>query len=848
MDTTRSYSERFLEDLKKMANCYCIDLLLDNSIGISIVDWQRIEFIYRNMAHNFFKHSFRALNRHKGYLLINMAGLSIGIACSLIIALFITHELRYDRFNDKKDRIFRLNVYGVVGDREINYGVTYAPLGPVMMKEFPEVEDFNRFNVFPEIQVKYQDKSFMEKNLIESDSSFFNIFSIPLLRGDIKKVLNEPHTLVLSVSAAVKIFGNDDPLDKTLLIGNDSVPFRITGIMEDIPETSHFNANMIASFLTYSSAYDNNWGNSSFVTYILLKPGIDPEDVNRKIPGIIRKYMGPDIEKYFGITVDDFFVKNKYRMYLQPLKEIHFNPAIIQNTKPSSNPKYVYIFGSIAILIIIIGTINFMNLSTAQASGRAKEVGIKKVSGSSKGMLIRQFLAESVIISLASLALAIIIIENTLPYLNNLLGLKLHLNLFTNWYVLPLLLVFSVLVGLLAGSYPAFFLSSFNPYIVLKGKLRDTLKSSRLRSMLVVLQFSISIILIVGTIIMARQIRFMVNKDLGFNKEQLLVIMNAGAIGNRIESFKETLLNLPDVMKVSSSSVVPGHSESGTTYALEGRPGEVFEFKINYVDYDFFDTYDMKISSGRAFNETFGADKDACIINESAVKELSLASALTTRLISGENQLPVIGVLRNFNFESLRNEIIPYVFRIKNDYNNYEYVSIRLSAHSNANAVNGIEKAWNAFVPDYPFRFFFMDQDFAQKYREERQNAQLSVLFSILAIIIASLGLFGLTSFTIEQKTKEIGIRKSMGASMASIFYLISKEFIILVCLSAVISLPFIYYVARNWLQNYYYRITLSPVDFLSGFVIAMIIAMLTISYRTIKSARTDPVEALRYE
>jgi putative ABC transport system permease protein len=779
--------------------------------------------------------------------LINIAGLSIGIACSLIIALFIMHELSYDQFNKKKDRIYRLNVYGTIGDREINYGITYAPLGPTMLREFPEVEDFSRINVFPETNVKYMDKSFMEKNLIESDSSFFNVFSIPLLRGDNKKVLNASHTLVLSESTAKKMFGKEDPIDKMLTIGEDSIPFMVTGIMTDIPETSHFNANMIASFMSYSSINDNNWRDSNYITYILLKPNTNPEVINAKMPDIIRKYLGPNIQQ-LGITIDDFIAKNNYKMYLQPLKDIHFNPTITQNTKPSSNPKYLYIFGSIAILIIVIAAINFMNLSTAQASKRAKEVGIKKVSGSSKGMLIRQFLTESVLLSISSLVLAIIIVENSLPYFNNLLGAKLQMNLFTNWYTIPLLLVLVVFVGVFAGSYPAFYLSSFNPYIVLKGKLRDNMKNSRFRSVLVVLQFSISIILIVGAIIMARQIRFMLNKDLGFNKEQLLVITNAGAVGNRVKTFKDAIAKVPEVIKMSSSTAVPGHSESGTTYAVEGRPGEIFEFKINYIDYDFFDTYGIKLSSGRAFDESFGAEKDACIINESAVKELALANPLTSNLISGRNKLSIVGVLKNFHFESLRNQINPYVFRYKNDNNNYGYFSIRLSTKASANTIKGIEKIWNEFVPNDPFRFFFMDQDFAQKYKEEKQNARLSVLFSILAVIIASLGLFGLTSFTIEQRTKEIGIRKTMGASIASIFYLISKEFILLVAISTIISWPLIYYVAHNWLRNYYYRINLRPFDFLAGFIIALVIAVITISYRTIKSARTNPIEALRYE
>ncbi|HJZ40390.1 MAG TPA: FtsX-like permease family protein [Bacteroidales bacterium] len=802
------------------------------------------------MINSLFKHSLRTLNRQKGYFLINITGLSIGIACSLIIALFIIHELSYDQYNEKKDRIFRLVISGIIGEQELNVAITSASVGPTMLREFPEVEDFTRISTPSEPLVEYLGKKYFEKGFIESDSSFFNVFSIPLLRGNKKTVLSEPHTLVISESTAVKLFDKDDPIDKSLLIGNDTVPYRITGLMADIPETSHFTANMIGSFITNPRSRDTYWGNNNYGTYILLKPNTDHEQVNAKMPGMIRKYMGELAQQALGITIDELITRNKYTISLQPIKDIHLNPKITQpaNTKPPNNPKYLYIFGSIAVLIIIIAAINFMNLSTAQASKRAKEVGIKKVSGSTKGMLVRQFLAESILLSFAALILAIVVIENSLPYFNNMLGIDLQLNLFGNWFVIPALLGLSVILGLIAGSYPAFFLSAFNPYIVLKGKLRDSMKNGRLRSILVIFQFSISIVLIVGTFIMFRQIKFMLNKDLGFNKEQLLVISHADAIGDQIKVFKDELAKIPEVLKVASSTAVPGRSESGKTYVVEGRVGDIMEFKINYIDYDFFETYGISLTSGRDFNESFTTDNTACIVNETAVKRLNLTNPLATRLVDNFEKLSIVGIVKNFHFESLQNAINPYVFKIKSEGDNYGFFSIRLSTRATSNTIKEVEKVWNVFAGNDPLQFFFMDQDFEQKYKEEKQSAQLSVIFSILAVIIASLGLFGLTSFTIEQRTKEIGIRKTMGASLAGIFYLISKEFIWLVTISALISWPLVYFVAKNWLQNYHYRIDLRPWDFLAGFLIALIIALITISYRTIRSARTNPVEALRYE
>jgi putative ABC transport system permease protein len=696
--------------------------------------------------------------------------------------------------------------------------------------------------------VKYMSESFIENALIESDSSFFDVFYVPLLRGDKKTVLNASHTLVLSESTAKKIFGKDDPIDKTLIIGDDKVPFKVTGIMADIPETSHFNANMIASFMSYSSANDNNWGNSNFITYILLKPNTKPGVVDAKMSGLISKYMGPKVQETFGMSYEDFVTKNKYKMYLQPLKDIHFNQAITQNTKPSSNPKYLYIFGSIAILIIIIAAINYMNLSTAQASKRAKEVGIKKVSGSSKGMLIRQFLTESLLLSVISLLFAIIIIEYSLPYFNNLIGIKLQMHYFNNWFVIPVLIVLSVFIGLLAGSYPAFFLSSFSPSIVLKGKLMDNIKNGKLRSILVIIQFSISIILIVGTMVMFRQIQFMQNKDLGFSKENLLIISRLDKIGTRVNPFKDAIAKIPEVIKVASSTAVPGQFGSDQTYSVESKPGEVINLRINYIDYDFFDTYGIKFSSGRSFNGSFSADKDVCIVNESAIKQLNLTNTFTSRLIDGREKFSIVGIVKNFHFESLHNEINPYVFRFKNENINFGYLSIRLSTKATAKTIKEIEKVWKEFTSNDPLQYFFMDQEFAQMYKEEKQNAQLSVLFSLLAVMIAALGLFGLTSFTIKQRTKEIGIHKIYGSKVTEVMIMLNMGFLKLVAIAFVIATPIAWYAMHKWLQGFAYKTELSWWIFGLAGIIALGIALLTVSWQSWRAATRNPVEALRYE
>jgi putative ABC transport system permease protein len=569
---------------------------------------------------------------------------------------------------------------------------------------------------------------------------------------------------------------------------------------------------------------------------------------------MLKKYVGPEAQQYLGVSMEDFEKQgNKYRFYLQNLKDIHLDSSIQQEFKAASDPKYLIIFGSIAVLIVLIAAINFMNLSTAQASRRAKEVGIKKIGGSSRGMLITQFLSESFILSLISLVLALVFIKVTLPYFNNLLGTSLVLRLFADWYTVPLLLFFTVVVGFLSGSYPALFLSAFNPYEVLKGSVRNSMKNGKLRRVLVVFQFAVSILLIVGTIVMYRQISYMLNKDVGFNKEQLIVIDRAHALGTKMKSFKEAVKNIPGVVNISSSTAVPGRVNNTNGYRIEGRKEESFLMTTTWADYNFLDTYGMTLVSGRFFNESYSSDKGACIVNESTIKNFGITDIQKTRFMepgdSGKmNYLPILGVVKNFNFESLRNPINPCIFKFQNDEMLWGYITVRLTARNYSKTISEIESKWKEFVQNNPLQYYFLDADFEKMYIQEKQNAQMAVIFSILAIFIASLGLFGLTSFTVEQRTKEIGVRKAMGSSIAGIYVEISREVIILVSISALIACPLIYYIAGKWLQNFYFRINLGVFSFVAGLSIALGIALITISYRILKAARVNPAQSLKYE
>ncbi len=807
------------------------------------------------MINNLLKYSFRSLKKQKSFVIINILGLSIGLVCAIIIALFIFYELSYDQYNEHKDRTYRVILHGKLGGQEVQVTSTASIIAPTMLNEFPEVESFLRLNGGGPRNIQYGEKFFVEDHFLEADSTFFKFFSIPLIRGNTETVLSEPYYVVLSESTAKKIFGDEDPINQMLKIGNDETHYKVTGIMGEVPENTHFRASAIGSFMTNPRSTDDEWLSNSFDSYVMLKPNMLPENVNARFAPMIEKYIGPVITQYFGITMEEFFdAGNKYRLYLQPITDIHLNPSIEQGLKPANDPKYLWIFGSIAILIIIIAAVNFMNLSTAQAIKRAKEIGIKKVCGSSQGKLVAQFLAETFILSLFSLVLALLITELALPYFNNLLDLDLHVHYFENWYTIPALIFLCVIVGFLAGIYPAFYLSSFNPNKVLKGSFSSGKKNGKLRAVLVVVQFTISIILIVSTIIMFRQLNYMQNKELGFDKDQVFVISNASAVGEKINSFKEELLNVKGVEAVSASTAVPGRNNNNNGYTIKGRQEESFLLNTTWTDPDFLATYGIILQSGDFFDESSTGDLDGCILNHTAVKHYMLEDdPFATRFLIGDDIdslefMPVIGVVEDFHHESLRYPITPYMIRFKSEDINWGYVSIRLAGGVSTNIVGDIEEVWGSFTAGSPMQSFFMDQHVERMYREEKRNGQLSVLFAIIGIIIAALGLYGLTSFAIAQRTKEIGIRKTYGASVGRIWYLFAREIIILVVIASVIAVPLIWWVADNWLQNYPYRINIEVFDFLYGFLIATIIALITISYRTIRSAMANPTQSLRYE
>jgi putative ABC transport system permease protein len=807
------------------------------------------------MFKNLIRHSVRSFKRQRVYIVINVLGLSIGIVCSLLIALYITNEISYDRFNTKKDRIYRLILDSKLAGRADVSVYTPAQLGPAMLKEFPEVENFLRMEKTGPSKVGNNNQFFVDDKIIEADSTFFDFFSLRILKGDQRNLLNAPHKVVLTESTAKKIFGNENPIDKPLLIGADTVSYIVSGVICDIPENSHFEANMITSLMTNPGSESPIWLDLNFSTYILLKPNAKFITVDKKISELFTRHIGPEVQKYLNISLADFFGQgNKLTFFTQNLKDIHLDPSIQQKFKAAGDPKFLKILGAISILILLIASINFMNLSTAQASRRSKEVGIKKLGGSSRGMLILQFISESFILSLVSLILALIFIKAILPTFNNLLGTKLVLNLFSAWYIVPGLVLFSVFVGFLSGSYPAFFLSSFNPYEVLKGSMKNSMKNGRLRGVLVVFQFSVSIMLIIGTMIIYGQIKYMRNKDMGFDKQHLIVIKGADALGTKIKSFKDAVKGIHGVVNIANSSAVPGRGMLNSGYTMEGKKEEeMFSMETNVVDYDYFDTYGMTKASGRTFNTSFTTDQNACIVNEMAIRKFGIKDLATTRFMAPHtpgagSYLQVIGSVKDFNFESLRSPIGPYIFLFAKENDANRFLSVKLLAENYTKTISAIENTWKEFTANSPLEYYFVDDDFSHMYIKEEQNAKMAVIFSVLAIFIAGLGLFGLTSYTVEQRTKEIGIRKALGSSIKGIYIEITKEVVFLVGISAFIACPLIYFFANKWLQNYYYRINPGAFTFVTGITVAMGIALLTISYRIMRAARINISQSLKYE
>jgi putative ABC transport system permease protein len=804
------------------------------------------------MFRNYMKIALRNLVREKGYAIINIAGLTIGIASCILILLFITNELTYDRHHEKADRIYRVGVEAVFGDSHILSALTSGAMKDALDYEFSEVEQSTRLSYLARPVIKLGDRSFVEENFFYADSNFFNVFSVPLISGDPATALTRPNSMVISSETARRYFGSENPIGKTLQV-NELQVMVVSGVMENFPNNSHFRCDFIGSMETIrnnQAAYWEYWTNSELYTYILLDERSAISEFEDKIQELVYKYVGPEVEKVMGIDLESFEAGGgRYRFYLEQLPDIHLYSKADNQLTPGGNISYIYFFSIIAFFILIIACINFMNMATARYANRAKEVGVRKVVGSTRGQLMQQFLSESVLISLIAIIFAMTIVELTLPYFNQLTLKELHISYINNWAVLPLLLLFGVLVGIIAGSYPAFFLSSFKPVSVLKAQARSGVSSNAFRKILVVLQFTITIALLTGTFLVSEQLDYWQSRDQGYDKEGILIIKRTNILGEQQQAFRDEILHNTNILNASYCSSVPGYSFGGTSLHRHGASAEeLVQTGHMYADVYYLETIGMELAEGRFFSDEFGTDNEAVVVNESFVRLMGLDDPVNQRVVFAHLNLisPVIGVMKNANFESMHRSIRPMTISKLNGIG--WLMAVRIENENIPAIISFLEETWRSFAPDSPFIYSFLENDLMELYSQEMRTGRIFTVFSVLAIFIACLGLLGMASFTAEKRTKEIGIRKAMGAPVSSIYTLLTKEIVYLVVFATVIAWPVTWYVMNNWLNNFAYRIDPGIMTFALSTIIAFIIAVLTVSYQARKAAIANPVDSLKYE
>jgi putative ABC transport system permease protein len=785
------------------------------------------------MLKNYLKIVLRNIKRHKGYSFINITGLAIGMACCLFITIWVLDELSYDKFHENVASLYRVEENQDYSGRRFHVNVTPYPLAPALKDEIPEIIDATRYVWAGGLLFRYRDKAFFEDDIRAVDPSFFQMFNFPLLKGDEKMALNSPYSLVLSEDIAEKYFGKEDPLGQTISI-NNQYDFTVTGIMKNIPHNSYLQFDILIpyEFLKKTGKTDEKFGHNSIQTFVQLQESIPVQQVNEKILGFIRTKLP----------------ESRTNLVLVPYARIHLH-SYFGWGRDAGAVQYVYIFSLIALFVLLIACINFMNLSTARSANRAKEVGLRKVVGAMRRHIIQQFYGESVIFAFIALILAVVIVTLLLPAFSSLAAKELSWDVSGIGSVLLGLLAITLFTGLVAGSYPALFLSAFQPVKVIRGSLKSGAGSSRFRKVLVVVQFSISILLIIGTTMVYKQLNFMKNKRLGWDKEHLVYIYLRGDIKKSYEALKTELVKDPRILGVTGAYQLPSYNSANAGGAdWDGKDPELQPLiGINEVDFDFIKTLKIEMAEGRSFSREFSSDlSKSFIVNEEVAKMMGKESVVGERFSFAGEDGSIIGVMKNFHYQPLRNKIEPLAIHLSPD--DINYMLIRVPPMSISSSLKYIENTWNRVIPDYPLEYRFMDEAFDRMYRTEDQMGNLLKYFAILAVFIACLGLFGLASFTAEQRTKEIGVRKVLGATVPQVTLLLCKEFLLLVLLANVISWPVAYLVMKNWLQNYAYQTGLGLYIFAAAMAAALIVAIISVGFQAIKAAISNPVDSLRYE
>ncbi len=798
------------------------------------------------MLKNFILTAYRNFKRNKFYSFLNIFGLAIGIAAAVFCFLYTGNELSYERFHEKADRVQRIAVDALSGNTVIKQTANPAVMPAALYNEFAEIEAVTRITGNGVTKVECEGKAFKESNILLVDTTFFDIFTAEFVRGTADHSTLAPNKAVLTEKTARKYFGETDPVGKILVL-DDEQSVEVSAVIKDFPAASHFHFDMLVSLLSFEGLYNNpNWFANNFLMYILLKENQDPKLLEAKFPAFVNKYHLEG--KYEEIAAKG----NKWELYLQPLTSIHLHSHLSGELEANGNAVYVYIFGITAIFILLIACINFINLATAKSSTRAKEIGIRKVAGSSKKELVSQFLSESLLISAAAMVLGLIFVELALIYLPSLLGVSIHVTNEARLRLAPLMAGLAVFTGLLSGTYPALVLSSFKPVSVLRNQLFKGNKGAKARNALVIFQFAVSIILIIGTIVISRQLDFIQNERLGFEKEQVVVIKNANMVQNQLQPFKTELLKIPAVQSASVSHRLPGIRFNNIGFQAEGVDGG-FTLNMCLADPDFDDVLKFKMAEGRFFSKEYGTDTSAVVLNQAAVKLLGWEDPIGKKINSWSNDpvyYPVIGVVEDLHYESMHTEVRPMAFFHMDSPFHWtpQYVSVRLNTQSISETIGKMETVWAGFNAQLPFEYSFFDQDYNNLYINEMQTKKLFITFSLMAVFIGCLGLLGLAAFMAAHRQREIGIRKVLGASVSGLVMLLSAQFTRWVLIANLIAWPLAWYAMNRWLDNFVYRIGIDWWIYLAAGLTALVIALLTVSAQAVKAALINPVESIRYE
>ncbi|HVS95788.1 MAG TPA: ABC transporter permease [Puia sp.] len=808
------------------------------------------------MLHNYFKTALRNLWKSKGFSVINIVGLAIGLATCLLILIFVMDELAYDRYNEKADRIYRVDGDIKFGGNHFILAVAPAPAGPALLHDYPEVEKECRFRMQGGRLVKKGDQNIQEDAVVYADSTLFDVFTLPMLYGNPHTALLEGRSVVITEKMAKKYFDAVDVVGRTLTM-NDTMLYKVTGVIRDIPEQSHFHYDFFLSMTELDEARQmDQWLSNNFNTYIVLRKGADPAKLEAKFGQLITKYIEPELKAAVNVSADEFFkAGNSVGFSLTPLTAIHLHSNKTAVLAANGNIQYVYIFSAIAAFILLIACVNFMNLSTARSSNRAKEVGIRKVLGSLRGNLISQFMMESLLLAFISMLLALGLAWLLLPVFNQLSGKHMVLGLFSRAWLAPAMLGLVVVVGLLAGSYPAFYLSAFRPILVLKGDLAAGFRTGWLRNSLVVFQFGISIFLLVGTAVIYRQLGYIHDRSIGFNREQVMIVNGTDALGNHVHDFKEQLGKLPGVRGVTMTGFLPTgdwRNDDAIFLTRDLDPKKAISMQTWQVDEDYVPVLGMQMAAGRNFSRDFKTDSNACIVNEASLKLMQGRRPIGSNLYELNDirkktvtEYHIIGVIKDFNFNSLREVVTPMVLYL---HESRGRIALRVGTSDVHHLIGQVEQLWHRMAPSQPFGYTFMDDEFNNIYRTEQRQGGISLSFSLLAIFIACLGLFGLAAYAAEQRTREIGIRKVLGASVSGIVRLLSRDFLRLVVVAAAISFPLAWWAMHHWLQDFAYRVTIGWEIFALAGAVAVAIALVTVSFQAVRAALANPVNSLRSE